>query len=143
MKRIFVLSVMAFFLFMSCSKKEVKPVSMESLTAQEAIETIEKVKTAYIKKDESSLRRYTSEEGFSSNFTVKSMGFSSAELSFTPLWVDIKGGTVQVQISWTGKWVYHGQSIGEKGVAGFVLTGSPYRMNMVLKDNPFTVVAGK
>jgi hypothetical protein len=133
---------MALFLFIACSKKEIKPTSMESLTAQEAIETVNKVKTAYIRKDETTLRKYTTDKGFSSVFNARAMDFSSADLSFTPLLVDIKGGAVQVQMSWTGKWVYHGQNISEKGVAGFVLTGSPYRVDTIVKDNPFAVITG-
>ncbi|QWR76652.1 hypothetical protein [Candidatus Magnetomonas plexicatena] len=143
MKKMFVLLIMSIFLVMSCSKKAIKPVSLESQTAQSVIETINMLKTAYVHKDEAALTRYTTDFGFSSNFKAAAMDFSSAELSFTPMWVDIKSDTLQVQVSWTGKWVYHGHNIEENGVAGFVVTGPPYRVDKILRDNPFAVLTVK
>ncbi|MBF0618150.1 MAG: hypothetical protein HQK88_15215 [Nitrospirae bacterium] len=143
MKKILVLSIISLFLTMACSKKTIKPVSNESQTAQSVIETIYLLKTAYAQKDEAAMRRYTTDEGFSSNFKASATDFSSADLSFTPKWVDIKANTIQVQMSWTGKWVYHGNNIDENGVADFVVTGPPYRVDKILKDNPFTVLTIK
>jgi hypothetical protein len=49
MKRILVLLAIAlFFVMTACGKKEIKPTSLESLTAQEAVEAINQVRTGYV-----------------------------------------------------------------------------------------------
>ncbi len=62
----FLLIFMLVLLFfpVACGKKEVKPVTQESKTAQEAFELAEAIKKAYEEKDKSALEENTTADGY-------------------------------------------------------------------------------
>jgi hypothetical protein len=134
---IFLFSFLSLFLLLvSCGKKEVKQVSEDSKTAQEAFMLSEEIKNAYIKNNLSTLEKNTTKDGYKDIIESKKI-FDSAELSFTPHWVEIDGPTVTLQVSWKGIWTVKGKNIEDRGLAVFVMEGRPLKLAKVLRDNPF------
>jgi hypothetical protein len=134
----FLLIFMLVLLFfpVACGKKEVKPVTQESKTAQEAFELAEAIKKAYEEKDKSALEENTTADGYRELIgAIKS--FDRAELAFTPTWVEIKDSSVSLNISWKGAWTVRGTVTNESGLAVFVLEGSPLKLSKILRENPF------
>lgn len=119
-----------------CGKKEVKPVTQESKTAQEAFELAATIKKAYEEKDKSALEEHTTAEGYRELISAMK-SFDSAELTFTPTWVEIKDSSVSLNISWKGAWTVRGTVTNESGLAVFVLEGSPLKLSKILRENPF------
>lgn len=127
---------MAIIFLISCGKGEVKKVSEESKLAQEAFELAETIRSAYIKNDRETLERNFSVDGYRELIgAIKS--FDSAELTFTPLWVEIEDSIVSLNVSWKGTWIVMGKRTEERGVAVFMLEGRPLKLSRVLRANPF------
>lgn len=120
----------------ACSKKDVKPVSADSKLATEAFALAEKVRTAYVSRNMSALQSLMTADGFQ---TVSSSmrNFDSVELEFKPMLVDMRDGVVSLYVSWTGTWSYRGQKYEERGLASFVLKGTPLKLDNVLRASPF------
>lgn len=124
----------------SCGKKAIKP-PQDVATAKDAITLIEELKVAYLEKKRTKLETLSTKKGYISLIgSIKE--FNSAELEFTPKWVDIEGDRVDLQLSWEGIWkVTRGEgpetSYHEKGLAVFILRGSPLRLDEIMRDNPF------
>jgi len=119
-----------------CGKKEVKPVTQESKTAQEAFDLADTIRKAYEKNDKSALQENSTTEGYRELISaIKS--FDRAELTFTPTWVEIKDSSVSLNISWKGAWTVRGTVTNESGLAVFVLEGSPLKLSKILRENPF------
>ena len=136
MKKIAILLMFAAVLIISCGKKEVKRVSSDSKTATEAFTVLDKIRDAYLKKDIAVIEANTSSEGFR---TIKSSihPFDSATLEFTPAFVEIDGGKVTVNVSWKGAWTKGGAVQNERGMAVFVLNGTPLKVDSIIRANPF------
>ncbi len=128
--------LMSIFLLISCGKKEVKQVSEDSKTAQEAFMLADVIKNAYIKNDISSLERNTTEDAYKDIIEVRKK-FDITELFFSPHWVEIEDSMVNLQISWKGTWTVKGKRIEDRGLAVFVMEGRPLKLAKVLRDNPF------
>ena len=124
-------------LLVSCSKKEVKPVSQESKLAKEAFRLAETLKEAYINKDKAALEEHSTAEGYQELIGAIRY-FDTADITFTPIWVDIKDSTVSLTISWKGTWTVGGKATEERGLAIFVLEGQPLKLASVQRDNPFS-----
>lgn len=123
-------------LLASCGKGEVKKVSEESKIAQEAFRLAEVVRDAYIKNDRVTLQKNFTKDGFRELIgAIKS--FDSAELVFTPRWVEIEDSTVYLHISWNGTWVVEGKRTEEGGIAIFVMEERPLKIAQVMRENPF------
>jgi hypothetical protein len=127
---------MSIFLLVSCGKKEVKQVSEDSKTAQEAFMLADVVKDAYIKNDLYSLEKNTTKDGYKDIIEARK-NFDSAELFFSPHWVEIEDSMVNLQVSWKGTWTVKGKRIEDRGLAVFVMEGRPLKLAKVLRDNPF------
>ena len=125
-----------FFLVASCGKKEVKPVSEDSKIAQEAFRLAGVIKDAYIRNDRSTLERNSAKDGYKEIIEARK-GFDSAELTFTPRWVEIEGTTVYLHVAWNGTWIVKGQRTEDRGLAVFVMEGKPLKFAKVLRENPF------
>ena len=128
--------LMSVFLLISCGKKEVKQVSEDSKTAQEAFMLADVIKDAYIENDLSSLEKNTTEDGYKDIIEARKI-FDSAELFFSPHWVEIEDSMVNLQVSWKGTWTVKGKRIEDRGLAVFVMEGRPLKLAKVLRDNPF------
>jgi hypothetical protein len=133
---LFLLTVLSLLFFSACGGKEAKKVSPESQLAREAFELAETLKSAYVEKDRSSLEVHSTESGYRE--LVGSMkSFDSAELSFTPTWVEIQDSTVHLTLSWKGVWSVKGKTTEERGMAVFVFEGTPLKLGQIQRANPF------
>ena len=133
---LFLLTISVLFLLPACGGKDVKKVSPESQLAQEAFELAETLKSAYVEKDRARLEVHSTESGYRE--LIGSMkSFDSAELSFTPTWVEIQDSTVHLTVSWKGTWSMKGKSAEERGMAVFVFEGKPLKLAQVQRANPF------
>lgn len=131
-------SIFALSLLTFCGTKQTKKVSDESKIAQAAIELAENLKDAYISKDLTTFEKNTAEDGYSfAKLAGKMKNFDSAELSFTPTWVEIEGSTVRLSISWKGKWTVNDKVTEERGLAIFVFEGQPLKLGQIQRANPF------
>ena len=127
---------MAASFLISCGKKEVKPASPESKITQEAFSLIETIRNAYINNDRETLERSSTKDGYRELIgAIKN--FDKSELAFTPTWVAIKDSVVSVNVSWKGTWISGGKRTEDRGLAVFVLEGSPLKLTQVQRDNPF------
>jgi hypothetical protein len=124
----------------ACSKKEVKPVSQESKTAEEAFRLAENIRDAFLRNDRDALHRDTTESGFHDIF-AGSKSYDSVELEFTPRWVDIEQAKVTVNIAWKSKWTILGSQIEDRGMAVFEMEGQPLKLTKITRANPFKVPA--
>jgi hypothetical protein len=120
----------------ACGKKEVKPVSQESQLTQEAFKLAETLKNAYLKNDRTTLERNATGNGYKELVSALK-SFDSAELSFTPTWVEVQDSTVNLTVSWKGTWVFKGKTTEERGLAIFILEGKPLKLAQIQRSNPF------
>ena len=120
----------------ACGKKEVKPVSQESHLAQEAFKLAETLKNAYLKNDRPTLESNATKNGYE-ELASGIKAFDSAELSFTPTWVELQDSTLNLTISWKGTWVFNGKTTEERGLAIFILEGTPLKLAQIQRSNPF------
>src|SRR4030042_1278690 len=123
-------------LLTSCGKGEVKQVSQESKIAQEAFGLAETIRNAYIKNDIETLERSSTKDGYKELIgAIKT--FDTADLTFTPIWVEIEDSKVSLSVSWKGIWIVRGKTTEERGVAVFLLEGRPLKLAKILRENPF------
>jgi hypothetical protein len=120
----------------SCGKKEVKPPSQDSKTAEEAFAVSESIREAFIKNDSDTLLKDSTESGFK-DITSGRRSYESVELEFTPRWVDIEQTQVMVNIAWKSKWTVAGKQVEDRGMAIFVMEGKPLKLAKILRANPF------
>lgn len=123
-------------LLFSCGSKEVKPVSPESKISLEAFALAETIRAAFIKNDLFSLQNNSTPEGYK-DITVNRRPFDGVELTFTPRWVEIEGGQTTLNVAWKSRWTASGKVFTDRGMAVFVLEGSPLKVSKVLRGNPF------
>ncbi|MEW6585776.1 MAG: hypothetical protein AB1442_09220 [Nitrospirota bacterium] len=132
-----VLFLLLLLLIASCGKKEVKQVSQESKTSEEAFELADTIKRAYLRNDRSTLEDNTTPDGYRELISgMKS--FDSAELTLTPTWVEIRDSQVNLSVSWKGTWTVREKVTEESGLAVFVFEGSPLKLARIQRENPFS-----
>ncbi|NOX21355.1 MAG: hypothetical protein GXO99_08925 [Nitrospirae bacterium] len=136
MRKVFLLFIATLFLF-SCSSEKKKPVPEEARLAQEAFRIAEKVKDAYLVKNNSLIQRLTTRNGYL-RIISSVKDFDVAILSFTPKWVDIEGNELYLYIDWTGTWQVGTKSYTEKGLAAFKFRLNPLKLDDILRNNPFS-----
>lgn len=143
LKRLYFIIILLLFLaggllLNSCGGgKEVKTVSPESKLSQEAFELAETLKEAYLRSDRDTIEENTTKDGYMEIIgAVKP--FESAELTFTPTWIEIMDSTVKLTISWKGTWVAAGKTTEERGSVVFVLEGKPLKLARIQRANPFS-----
>ena len=137
MKKILLL-LFVVVLLVSCGKKEVKTVSQESKITQEAFTLAEVIKNAFMVKDTLTLKKSATAEGYQ-DITANTKGYDHVELTFTPRWVEIDNNQLQVNISWKSTWMVSGKSAEERGMAVFVMEGTPLKVARILRGNPFVM----
>lgn len=128
--------LLALFVFMSCSSKEVKQETDESKKAREAFAVAEAVKDAYLKKDLSAIENNTTKEGYR-EILGATKNFDKADLTFSHKWVEIDKAVVSLKIAWSGTWVVSGHTTEERGTAIFVFEGRPLKLSRIRSSNPF------
>jgi hypothetical protein len=130
-------AIMTAFLLTSCSgDKEVKKVSEESKIAQEAFNLADTIKNAYIRNDRETLEKVSTKDGYRDIIGVRK-NFDSAELTFTPTWVDIQDSVVNLTVSWKGTWTVKDKVTEERGIAVFVFEEKPLLLARIQRANPF------
>ncbi len=135
MKKILIVMLMMMVFVASCGKGEIKKVSEDSIIATEAFAVAEKIRDAYIKRDLQSIEKNTTKDGFRIiSSAIKN--FDSVDLTFNPVWVEIAGDIVNLNISWKGIWQKAGKTFEERGMAVFVLKGRPLKVENILRSNP-------
>lgn len=133
---VIILTVLMGVLFSCGGKKEVKRPLAEVTTYNETLKVLERIKSAYIKKDREELKRFCTKDGYLT--IIGGMKeFDSAELTFTPQWMDLETERVVLYINWEGTWLKDGRQFKEKGLGAFVFTGIPLRLDDVYRENPF------
>jgi len=123
-------------LLVSCGKKEVKQVSPESKSVMDAFSLAETVKNAFIIKDSITLQKSSTAEGYK-DITANSSAYDKVEITFTPRWVDIENNQLHVNISWKSSWVVSGKRTDDRGMAVFLIEGTPMKVAKILRANPF------
>ena len=71
MKKALILLLIAVLPLLSCGKKEVKKVTDESKTAQEAIALAEEIKEAYLKRDLAVIEKKTQQKKATESFSAQ------------------------------------------------------------------------
>jgi hypothetical protein len=137
MRRLSFFTLIIFLSVIACGKTEVKKVPEESTMAKEAISVIDEIKDAYVKRDIRTIEKNSTKNGFRT-ITNLMKKFDYAELTFTPVLVEIiENEKISINIAWKGLWKIEGKTIEEKGMAVFVLQGRPFKVDDVLRANPF------
>lgn len=135
MKKILLLLLVG-VLLVSCGKKEVKQVSQDSKITLEAFTLAETVRSAFVVKDDITLKKSSTEEGYR-DIRANTRAYDRVEITFTPRWVEIENNQLQVNIAWKSVWVVAGNSTEERGMAVFVVEGVPLKVSKILRANPF------
>jgi hypothetical protein len=123
-------------LLAACGKKEVKPVSPVSKLTEDAFQLADTLRKAYLKNDRESLERNSTQDGYR-QIAESMKSFESADLTFTPTWVEIQDSTMKLTISWKGTWVIRGKTTEDRGSAIFVLQRKPLKLAQIQRSNPF------
>ncbi|HXX80958.1 MAG TPA: hypothetical protein VEI46_05370 [Thermodesulfovibrionales bacterium] len=117
-------------------KKEVKQVSQDSRISQEAFSVVEQLRIAYLKRDFTVIADYSTTEGY--HEIIDSLKyFDSADLTFTPRWVEMEKSKVYVNVSWQGSWKAGKDTFRERGMAIFLFEGTPLKLAKIVRGNPF------
>lgn len=124
------------FAFVSCGKKEVKTASYEAKISQEAFSLAETLRAAYVKRDFSAIAEISTQEGYR-NILDNIRHFDTAELTFTPKWVELEKQKIYLNIAWKGTWVVSGETTRERGMAVFLFEGTPLKLSRVVRGSPF------
>ncbi len=135
MKKTVILLCAALLLF-ACSKKEVKPVSIESKTSLQAFALADTIENAFEKKDKETIRLNTTPGGYQ-DVMANTKPYDSVKLSFTPRWVDIDGSRVTLNVSWKSTWIASGKKAADSGMAVFQMDGRPLKLTKIIRGNPF------
>jgi len=138
MKRLLALCIILLVFLSACGgKKAVKKVTPDSAMTTEAFAVVDKVREAYIKNDRAEIEKNTTRAGYLSMANARK-NFDSAELSFTPVLVEIFGDTVHVYVSWNGTWKKGGKLIEDRGLGDFILKEKPLKLDQIMRENPFS-----
>lgn len=121
-----------------CASDETKVPSPEVVIAQEAFDLAIEIRDVFIDKDSSDLKSLCSEAMYR-KLADTMKAFRGLSLDFTKRWVDIDtDGTVHLYIAWQRKGEYEGKDASGAGMAVFVLRGSPFLLEDILRENPFS-----
>lgn len=137
-RTVITIALSVFLLIVGCGSKEVKKETPEGRIASEAIAVSEGLREAYVNRNRAKIEQYTTPQVARSILQSLS-SIDSAELSFTPAWIEIEEGKVTLNVSWKGKWTKGGMVDEDRGMAIFELKGQPLRVDKILRANPFEV----
>src|SRR5574340_229725 len=121
-------NLLSCMMLVSCVKKELKQVSAESKLTLEAFSLVETIRQAYIVKDSITLQKNSTEAGLK-DIMANTRGYDSVEFAFTPRWVDMEKNQLQVNVSWKSTWVVSGKKLDERGMAVFLMEGTPLKVS--------------
>lgn len=121
-----------------CNKKEeIKP-SEDSVITVNALDRIERIRTAYESRNITAVAQHT--EPALLKDMENELFFDSAHLLFpTPRLVRITENQVRVLQNWQGEWVLRGKTIKNRGVSTFVFAKDTMMLMKIEGDNPFFI----
>lgn len=121
-----------------CSS-DIKLPTEDSLIAMKALELVEGIRTAYANKDFSSMARFSTHDTYR-GITGGLKSFDSAELRFTPKWVEInrEGDAVEILVAWKGLWVVDEETTKKDGTVLFSFSGDPLKISSIKRLSPFS-----
>ena len=121
-----------------CSSNKKKPTE-DSLIAMEALDMVEGLRAAFEKRDFSSMARYCTRDAYK-GITGGLKSFDSAELKFTPKWVEINrdGDAVEMLVSWKGSWKTGEETTEKDGTVLFSIGGDPLKIRRIARFSPFS-----
>lgn len=123
------------FIMLGCGKDAVKP-SEDSILAQGALRSLERIKEAYETKKLDSVRDLAGPE-LARNFKEE-LDFDKAALSFsTPRVIKITDSHVTISVSWQGVWERRGMTEKNRGASKFVFLKDSLKLVQIEGDNPF------
>lgn len=129
-----ILFAAALFALFSCS--EAKKVTHESIVAKEAFAVAEEIKEAYLDRDRAEIEKNCTMNGYK-DVVGAVKDFEKAELDFAYKWVDIDKTSISLKVAWSGKWTISNKTFEERGIAIFLLEGSPLKLDKITRENPF------
>ena len=125
------------FLSFGCGKDEVKP-SEDSVLAQNALRSIEKIKEAYQTKNLSPVSDLI-DSGMLARLKEE-LNFNKAALSFsTPRVIKITDSHVTVSVNWQGNWELGSVTRVNRGSSRFVFLKNSMQLAEIEDDNPFSI----
>jgi len=123
-----------------CGKDAVKP-SEDSILAQGALRSLERMREAYEAKDLDALKALA--EPALILGPDERLDFDTVSLSFsTPRIIKITGDHVTVSVNWQGEWEQNGVTKKDRGSGSFIFQKDSMRLIQVDGDNPFAGAAG-
>ncbi|RJR17782.1 MAG: hypothetical protein C4581_07405 [Nitrospiraceae bacterium] len=141
MKKIFFLLSLIVIICLGCTDKGIKP-SADSLSATDAFNIIDIIKTAYEEKDRATLHNHM--VTMLAEDTMKGLLFEKAGLTITPRMVTITEDSLKVNIIWSGSWsLMKDRKLENRGVADLVFHKETMKLTYIYGDNPFTVPSEK
>lgn len=120
-----------------CASDETRMPTPEAVIAREAFDHAIKIRDAFIDEDSKSLKTLCSESMYHTLMGARE-SFRNPSLDFTMRWVDIdEHGTVHLYVAWQRKGEYEGKDASGAGMGVFVLKGSPFLLEEILRESPF------
>lgn len=135
MKKVLVL-LLIIMVFSCGGKKKVKEPSTEYLYTTQAFKIVDQIRIAYQNKDYAEIKKNCTESGYR-EIIASIRPFDKAELEFIPVLVEMESDSMRLYVSWNGKWSYQGTESEERGLASFLIRGSPPKVERILRGNPF------
>ncbi len=122
-----------------CSSDVKKPTE-DSLIAMEAMDMVEELRAAYEKREFSSMARFCTRDAYR-GITEGLKSFDSAELKFTPKWIEINrdGDAVEMLVAWKGTWKTGELSTQKDGIVLFSIGGDPLKVREITRFSPFSL----
>ncbi len=120
-----------------CSSDAKKPTE-DSLIAMEALNMVEGLRVAFQMRDFSSMARYCTRDAYK-GITEGLKSFDTAELVFTPKWVEINrdGDAVEMLVAWKGTWKTGEETTEKDGTVLFSIGGDPLKVRKIARFSPF------
>ncbi len=139
-KRLLIIFLLFTIIFFGCSKKEVKKTPEEGITARNAINFVERLKSVYMNNNEGSLEPFVESTDVLARYFSFSM--KPIKLDFIPRWIEIEGSRIDVYISWRGVYPVNQKEVELRGFALFILLKEEggkdsFVLKKILRENPF------
>ncbi|MDO8281114.1 MAG: hypothetical protein Q7U10_00565 [Thermodesulfovibrionia bacterium] len=135
MKKIYLLLMIMAIFTAGCGKDEVKP-SYDSAITLNALQTVNKIKEAYMAKDTATLGANMNKELYDG--ISDKLVFEKADLSFsTPRIVRISDPDVKVLLNWQCEWTVDGTMLRDRGVSTLVFNVDTMKLVRIEGASPF------
>jgi len=125
------------YLLSGCGGKELKPVPQEVTIADRAIKIVQKIKDAFESGTFDYVRDYVKEDILQKMKSLRDEIYN-VKIEFHISWIEIERDTTRVFVKWNMYWQQSdGTKMEKTGIGGFVFSGSPLKLNKIVRDSPF------